>query len=323
MKSIWWNDLERRPRALWRLLAGITLFVGFTLCASLVLIGIGIALAGLQTDPYALERLTIPAELVGVFGSMWIAARWIDRRPFAAYGLHLNRLWWLDFWVGLGLGALLMAGIFLVEWAAGWVSIDGLWRTSLGLPFGLALSLQVLIFVCVGVAEELLFRGYIVRNLAESFNTPRIGAARALVLAWLLSSVLFGLAHAANPNASMISTLNIALAGIFLGLGYILTGELGLPIGLHITWNFFQGNVFGFPVSGQTTSTTVVAIVQQGPELWTGGRFGPEAGLLGIVAMLVGGLLVLGWVRVRNGALQLHDALAVYTKEENLDASQP
>ena len=131
------------------------------------------------------------------------------------------------------------------------------------------------------------------------------------MLAALLSSAIFGVLHAANPNASAISTFNIVLAGLFLGLGLLLTGELAIPIGLHITWNFFQGNVFGFAVSGLDAGTTFIAVEQGGNALLTGGAFGPEAGLIGIAAILLGSLLIVLWVRWRYGRVGLHSALAV------------
>ncbi|NJL33875.1 MAG: hypothetical protein HC893_08460 [Chloroflexaceae bacterium] len=83
---------------------------------------------------------------------------------------------------------------------------------------------------------------------------------------------------------------------MFLGLGYVLTGQLAISIGLHITWNFFQGTVFGFPVSGQDfTRVGVFSIEQGGPPLWTGGAFGPEAGLMGLLTIALGSALTVGW----------------------------
>ena len=81
---------------------------------------------------------------------------------------------------------------------------------------------------------------------------------------------------------------------------------------MHIAWNFFQGNVFGFPVSGTTSVTSFITIQQGGPTLWTGGAFGPEGGLLGILAMLVGSLLIWGWVQSRYGRATLRRSLAEY-----------
>jgi hypothetical protein len=133
----------------------------------------------------------------------------------------------------------------------------------------------------------------------------------AIVLATLLTSAAFGTFHALNPNASSFSTLAIALAGIFLAAGYLLTGELAIPIGLHIAWNFFQGNVFGFPVSGtDIRSATFISVVQGGPDLWTGGAFGPEAGLLGLGAMIMGVLSTVLWVRWRYSRARLDLSLA-------------
>jgi uncharacterized protein len=147
--------------------------------------------------------------------------------------------------------------------------------------------------------------------MAEGFNSPTLGPKRAIILAWVLSSALFGLLHFANPNASLISTLSITFAGLLLGTGYVLTGRLAIPIGLHITWNFFQGNVFGFPVSGlEPLGATFVSIEQGGPSLFTGGAFGPEAGLLDPIATIVGSLLIWLWVRSRSGSGSLELSIA-------------
>jgi membrane protease YdiL (CAAX protease family) len=246
--------------------------------------------------------------------SIWLGGRLLDRRRFADFGLRFDRAWWVDFGAGLILGGLLMALIFVIEWSAGWIAITGAFAIgNLHMPFALAILLALLYYTSVGINEEVLTRGYGLRNLAEGLNLPRIGLRRAIVLAWLLSSVVFGLLHIGNANVTTMSIVNIMLAGMLFGLPYILTGRLGLSIGLHITWNFFQGNVFGFPVSGGGSQMTVIATIEQGPDLWTGGAFGPEGGLVGVAAMLLGCLLVLIWVRRSDKHATLHLPLAQYT----------
>jgi membrane protease YdiL (CAAX protease family) len=142
---------------------------------------------------------------------------------------------------------------------------------------------------------------------------PRVGPGRAIVASWLISSLLFGLLHVFNPNATWLTTLYLMLTGVFFGLGFVLTGRLGLPIGLHFAWNFVQGNVFGFPVSGNTFGgASVLNIEQGGPPLWTGGAFGPEAGLLGIGAIVLGCLLTLLWVGARYKRVAFYLPLAFY-----------
>jgi hypothetical protein len=316
VSRVFWNAAERRVRALWRLLAQFVLFVIGTLAFGAVFGTVAVLTATGQVDlsatPFALAGAA--ASLLAVLLSMWLAGRFLDRRPFADFGLRLGRGWWLDMAFGLALGALLMAAIFVAERAAGWVTVVGAFQPGAsGQPFGTAILAPLFIFLCVGIYEELLSRGYLLRNLAEGLDGPLLGPRAALALAWALSSALFGLGHAANPNATLASTLSLMLAGIFLGLGYVLTGELAIPIGLHIAWNFFQGNVFGFPVSGTNMSqATFIAIEQGGPDLWTGGAFGPEAGLIGILALALGSLLIVLWVRLRYGRAALRASLAVY-----------
>ncbi len=266
------------------------------------------ALAGSPALPLVLSG----ASLMGILLSVWLAGRFLDRRPFADFGFHLNGGWWLDLCFGMALGAVLMTGVFLIQLSLGWIRITGAFESSVpGLPFWLAILVPASTFLCVGFYEELLSRGYQLRNAAEGLNFPGVGPSGAVVLALVLSSAFFGYLHAANPNATLLSTINVALAGLMLGCGYVLTGELAIPIGLHITWNFFQGAVFGFPVSGLSIGgATFLSLDQGGPGLWTGGSFGPEGGLLAPVAMVAGMLLIVLWVRFRRAAVAIHAPIA-------------
>jgi uncharacterized protein len=323
-----WNSDENRLRALWRIILHTLMFFLFTGIFSgllfLIPLGIEAPIELDAADPAALLQqsplltvLTSAALLLGMLVSVWLAGRWLDKRRFKSFGFHFSRLWWMDLIFGLVLGAVLMLGIFLVQLWAGWVEVSETAAAPAG-GFGAALGAALILYIGVGIQEELLSRGYHLRNLAEGFNHPRIGARTALLVGYLISSAVFGLLHLANPNSSLVSTLNLILAGLFLGFGYLLTGELGLPIGLHITWNFFQGNVFGFPVSGTDAGPTLIEIQQGGPDLWTGGAFGPEAGLLGILAIMIGSLLTVAWVRWTRGRAELQTHLAEYRPDETL-----
>jgi uncharacterized protein len=305
---------ERRPRALWRLLAcGLLFFVAsafFTVPVLLVSVGAG-ALGGEGVQPPQGDLLLVSsvASLLAALVTLWLAGRFLDRRPLRDFGLRLDRGWWLDLGFGLALGATLMTAIFIVELGMGWVTVTGGFETG-GSPFPLAILGPVVLFLCVGIYEELLFRGYGIKNVSEGLGGV-IGTRGAIITAWLLTSVLFSLLHIPNPNSTLASTTNIGLAGLMLGAGYVLSGRLAIPIGLHITWNFFQASVYGFPVSGLDSGrASFVSVEQGGPEAWTGGTFGPEAGLLTVFATLIGVALIWLWLRLRGGKPGLHLPLA-------------
>lgn len=315
--SLFWNQTEGRLRAGWRVL----IHLGCYLYAPPLLnwaIGDSISLTLARLLPElapASDRITLfVLRLVAVLFSTWLVVRFIDRRPWSDMGLQLDRPWWNDLFFGLGLGALLMSFVFAVEYTAGWVEIDEFFSVDQKpTPFVVALIAPILVSLVISIIEELLARGYQLRNMAEGLNMPQLGPGRAIVISWILSSSIFGLLHIFNPNATWLSILYLMLTGMFFGLGYVLTGRLGLPIGLHFAWNFVQGNIFGFPVSGNIFGgATVVAIKQGGPPLWTGGAFGPEAGLIGIAAILLGCLLTLWWIGSRYKQVAFYLPLARY-----------
>jgi uncharacterized protein len=313
-----------RLRALWRLAIQFGAFrVLVPLVFSLLMVALLLALEGGRASSRGFDALTSSAYypvvplISGVTGlvvailTVWLAGRFLDKRPFSAFGFRLGAGWWLDLLFGMVLGALLMTAVFLIELGLGWVEVKGSFETNGGAPFVISILIPVVTFVCVGISEETVFRGYQLKNAAEGLNYPALGPRGAILLAWVLSSVFFAVVHADNPNATLVSTLNIVLAGLMLGFGYVLTGELAIPIGLHFTWNFFQGSVYGFPVSGfGAFGPTFLDTRQGGPDLWTGGLFGPEGGLLVPVVMLLGMSLVALWTLLRTGKISLHAPIA-------------
>ena len=145
-------------------------------------------------------------------------------------------------------------------------------------PFTLILAFFMFLMVAVG--EEIIFRGVLFRWIDEKW-----GFAVALIV----SSLLFGLMHIFQPGATMWSSIAIAVeAGLLLGAAYKYSGTIWLPIGIHWGWTFFQGNIFGFAVSGGDAGSSLIQSSVQGPVILTGGAFGAEAS---VIAMVLGVLL--------------------------------
>lgn len=302
MKTIFWNETENRPRVLWRL-AGQLLILVATL---MIFDGLSAPLEAAFSGNGAFLAETLVGVLAFIV-SVALAGRWLDKRPLADFGLRVwTKQWWRQLAFGLLLGAFLMSAIFLLEYLLGYVEIVEIGYTVLPeASLAGALIVPVGLYLSIAVSEETLFRGYYLRNLAEGLAGGLSLPARTIV-AVLVSSLLFGLAHIGNPAATAISTLYLCLLGASFAIGYILTGELAIPIGLHWSWNFFQGNVFGFAVSGKPVDGGgILRIAQTGPEWLTGGSFGPEAGVAGLAAIGLGCLLIVLYCRLTHGSLKL------------------
>jgi phosphoglycolate phosphatase-like HAD superfamily hydrolase/membrane protease YdiL (CAAX protease family) len=331
IKTLIWNTTEGRLRLLWRL-TGQLLTMGLLLAISQLLI---VMFAGATSQQAASNprladftnldspwgQLLITVSGIAVAASVWFSSLVFDRRNFQSLGLSITKSWRQDFAFGLGLGALLMSIIFSTEWALGWIQVQtlpgGLSGEFPSLPL---LLIPLVTFIVVGVYEELLNRGYLIKNLAEGLSSLKIGTRPSILVAALINSIVFALLHAANPNSSSWSTINIGLAGLFLAAGFLFTGELAIPIGIHISWNFFQGIIFGFPVSGASLkSFAVIVPIQSGPDLWTGGQFGPEGGLLGTLAVILGTGLIAAWVYYKTGTLRLDPVLCNYQKKTGIE----
>ncbi len=228
------------------------------------------------------------ANLALVLLLTYLFRRFLDGGTLLDLGFHREAGWLKEVLGGLLLGILLIGLILAVEWGAGWLQILGFaWQVE---PAGLTVVSLLGYFIMMTLVasyEELSFRGYVLQNLNAEWG---------VIVALIASSVLFGLFHALNPNVSPIALLNIFLAGVLLAACYLVSGELWLPIAFHFSWNFVQGPLFSFPVSGVVTRGLLLTEIGGNP-LITGGGFGPEGGLVGAVATFLGLLILLLWRR--------------------------
>lgn len=325
LKNLFYNGDEERLRMFWRVIFQTIIFGVLAIPGSILLVNLYSSITGASTAG-GLDReafmtfvtshppvMLLNSILTGlpILISVYIAARFFDKRSWKNFGLHRDRYWCAELKFGMLLGAGLMTGIFGLELLLGWVTVTDLFYSDVQMSFFIAILFPLANFIFVGFYEEVWARGYLLTNFAQGFRwlaNPKV----AVIIGLVISSLIFGVSHASNPNATTVSTIAISLVGIaFLGFGYIITGSLAIPIGAHITWNFFQGNIFGFPVSGTSiNSVTLFAIEQQGPELMTGGNFGPESGLLGIIAILAGMAIMAYRTQSRRGELRIVENIA-------------
>ncbi len=213
-----------------------------------------------------------------------VARRFWEPATWADWGLDMRSPWWRDVLLGFAVGGLMMMALAVALYLTGHARWQpGLWGRA---PWPQAATLTLLwlvTFALVGWYEEALLRGYLYGTLAQGM--PRWAAA-------VLSALVFAALHTDNPAFGPRAFVGLFAAGLFFAAvrGFTPWG-LGLPVGVHWGWNFFEGVVLGFPVSGLNLTPWWQAQVQ-GPAWWTGGAFGPEAGLVLAVALAVGWFLL-------------------------------
>ena len=288
------SSAEPRLRAGWRLLLQTLLMVALLVACVLPIAAIAMFrdLNWLDAEAFWVGQI---AEFLALLVSIYVARRFLDRRSFSSLGIELGRRTWQDLLGGIGISFAMMAGIFGLLSAMGWLTVEEFaWRTDSASNLLAGLLGWLVVFFLVGWNEELWFRGYLLQTIASGTR-----------LSWgiLISSLVFGAAHLGNPNsdAAISVMLGIFLAGLLMAYGYARTKSLWLPIGLHIGWNYFEGVIFGFPVSGLSTYR-LLHVEVHGPIVWTGGPFGPEAGLILLPAVVLGFLLIYLYPRGRAGA---------------------
>jgi len=236
--------------------------------------------------------------------SLLVMAR-IDKVRASAFGLSLHQGWFRDILTGIGFAGGLLLFTLVGSFLFGNARVESSGSISL-LP---TIGATFLVLAVAALSEELVFRGYPFQVFLKS-----LGPWGAM----LLISLIFGLLHAPNPGATLLSILNTILAGIFLCRAYLKTRSLWLPYGIHVGWNAGLALVLGYPVSGIDTPSILKTSVS-GPDWILGGGYGPEGGVLGTViflaATIVIGRLPIGRVSPEMRATLSAHADKVYIEE--------
>ena len=285
--------MEMKSNTLWRsagrLVADIVLFyvigtlITMFLCVPLFLIqkALGMEMQEGSLPSFFLERLLM---LVGYLSAAILVLRW-RKLPLSLLGMSLRGRG-KDLLAGLGVAVLLYAVGFGTSLLMGTVEIASVqWvpRDLLG---------TLLFFLLVAVTEEVMLRGFVLgRMLSAGMNR---------FVALFLSSALFSAMHLFNPNFALLPFVNILLAGCLLGASFLYTRNLCFPVVLHWFWNWLQGPVLGYEVSGMDSGETLLTLRLTGSDLLTGGSFGFEGSLLCTVLLVVGTLAIIGYYERRG-----------------------
>ncbi|MBZ5584699.1 MAG: CPBP family intramembrane metalloprotease [Acidobacteriia bacterium] len=209
----------------------------------------------------------ILAELASALCATWLALRIYEACRVIDVGLWWNRAAGDNLTLGLSAGvaaACLVTGLPLL---LGWASIVRDHPAS-----GEGIVFAVLCLAAGAVGEEIVFRGYGLQILIAG-----LGPWAAVIPIGLL----FGLLHAANPDATSVGVINTAAFGVLFGYAYLRSRDLWLPIGLHFGWNvtlpLFGANLSGIKIFREITGHEMA---WRAGTLWSGGEYGPEASLL-------------------------------------------
>ena len=244
--------------------------------------------------------LTYAVMVAWVAAVSWICLRFLERMKLSALGFALLEGWFGDVLKGCALGGVMIASVVALQIAGGGsrLSFNPILRGErgginwAGVPTVAAEMVAALALLILAAAfEELIFRGY-------AFQTLLRGAPAVVPI--LLFSIYFGWAHWGNPNRTLFSTVNTALAGVWLSIAYLRTRNLWFPTALHFTWNWTMGVFFGIPISGLQIERPFLVTSSDGPVWLTGGSYGSEGGAAATVVLIVAIAVIwrARWLRV-------------------------
>lgn len=278
------RDSEGNVRNGWKVLGFVLLFLATSKALN---VGLRPALPFLKAHRNLIPVSLITAIIALISTLLCLKA---EKTSLAGVGLALDRRWLRESLLGTGLGIGLILLVAMVIRLFGGFHLEFVPGMSATTLFA-----GIWMFIWVAIFEELLFRGYLFQRLTQGLGAWPTQA---------LLAVLFALGHWSNPGmhgaTKVWATLNIAMAAVMLGLAYLKTRSLALPIGLHLGWNWAQGCLLGFGVSGTNAAPGFFKPVFHGrPEWLTGGAFGPEASLPSLIILIAFSYWLATWKQAK------------------------
>ena len=274
------KNKKKLPNFIWAIILSLIFMYGGSLMGSLATVPLFLALRNI---PLFFNNKDLLSLLITLFSFVFISllvffrVKVIEKRSFSSIGFNKNN-WLKKYSLGFLIGLAMMSIIVLILFPFGYITVE---KNPIQ-PVGISAIASVLVilfgWIIQGATEEIVTRGWLLNVLSTKYN---IGVGL------LISSTLFGLMHLTNPNVNYIAVINIILVGLFYGLYVIKTNDLWAVCGMHSAWNFAQGNIFGFKVSGLDVSVgSLIDLNLVGSDFVTGGIFGPEAGITATFILL-------------------------------------
>lgn len=274
------KNKRKLPNFIWAIILSLIFMYGGSLMGSLATVPLFLALRNI---PLFFNNKDLLSLLITLFSFAFISllvffrVKVIEKRSFSSIGFNKNN-WLKKYSLGFLIGLAMMSIIVLILFPFGYITVE---KNPIQ-PVGISAIASVLVilfgWIIQGATEEIVTRGWLLNVLSTKYN---IGVGL------LISSTLFGLMHLTNPNVNYIAVINIILVGLFYGLYVIKTNDLWAVCGMHSAWNFAQGNIFGFKVSGLDVSVgSLIDLNLVGSDFVTGGIFGPEAGITATFILL-------------------------------------
>lgn len=272
---------KKYPNFIWAIILSLIFLYGGSIIGEILTIPLYIVFLKIPLFFYNQNLLLLFLNLLTfatISSLVFFRVKVIERRSLSSIGLNKNN-WLKKYLLGFFIGLVMMSIIVLILLSFGYITIE---KNPIQ-PIGVSAISSVLVilfgWIIQGATEEIVTRGWLLNVLSNKYN---IGVGL------LISSTLFGLMHLSNPNVNYIAVINIILVGLFYGSYVIKTNDLWAVCGMHTAWNFAQGNLFGFEVSGIDVSVgSLIDLNLVGSDFVTGGIFGPEAGIVATFILLV------------------------------------